>query len=180
MDALDTDWSYLYTAFADKEEEKTYTDLSVPLPLLSPLLPAEEEDAEVLGGREEFSSIEYVDMEQGLGNTSVVEAEDRVREALGIAPLSTSSTIPLEQLVHPVLPHTLHNPLHHHTGMQEERLLSTTRDLGSSPSHSTLAETIQDARYQPPPPFCPLQLLNFFLLIILDCFVLYSMCPFFV
>ena len=154
MDPLDTDWSYLYTAFANKEEEKTYTDLSVPLPLLSTLLPAEEEDAEVLGGREEFGSIEYVDMEQGIGNSSVVEAEDRVREALGIAPLPTTSTIPLEQLVHPVLPHTLHTPLHH-PGVQEERLLSTTRDLGSSPSHSTLAETIQDARYQTPSSFVP-------------------------
>ena len=90
---LERDWAYLCEAFTEKEEEKQYTELSAP-PLPPLICPSGEDEGEVehvLEGGEDFAAIDFVRTGVAVEEVSppsvvgdVAEAEERVREALGM------------------------------------------------------------------------------------------------
>ena len=89
---LERDWAYLCEAFTEKEEEKQYTELSAP-PLPPLICPGEGEGEveHVLEGGEDFAAIDFVRTGVAVEEVSppsvvgdVAEAEERVREALGM------------------------------------------------------------------------------------------------
>ena len=99
---LERDWAYLCQTFTEKEEEKQYTELSAPplLPLISPV--EDEGDVEqVLEGGEDFAAIDFVRTGVAVEEVSpptvvgdVAEAEERVREALGMPSMVSEFQMP--------------------------------------------------------------------------------------
>ena len=90
---LERDWAYLCEAFTEKGEEKQYTELSAP-PLPPLICTGDGEPGEVehvLEGGEDFAAIDFVRTGVAVEEVSppsvvgdVAEAEERVREALGM------------------------------------------------------------------------------------------------
>ena len=99
---LERDWAYLCQTFTEKGEEKQYTELSAPplLPLISPV--EDEGDVEqVLEGGEDFAAIDFVRTGVAVEEVSpptvvgdVAEAEERVREALGMPSMVSEFQMP--------------------------------------------------------------------------------------
>ena len=91
---LERDWAYLCQTFTTTErgEEKQYTELSAPpLPPLISTGEVEGEAEHVLEGGEDFAAIDFVRTGVAVEEVSpptvvgdVAEAEERVREALGM------------------------------------------------------------------------------------------------